>query len=100
MVRRERSGRRRLRIRGYLVKRISRRTIDGSHHTARQEASNRQTLTVPLRPHHRPAEFIGLGDNSIVPNVDPFFFNTDLIVTVARFPVWVFNHISVNERAT
>jgi hypothetical protein len=36
----------------------------------------------------------------IVRNVEPRIFNTDLIATIARFPVGVFNDISVSERTT
>jgi len=48
------------------------------------------------RPHHRPAEFVGHGDNSIVRNINPLIFDADSIVTAVRFPVSI--RMKVSEK--
>ena len=71
----------------------------GSHHAARHEASNRQTFTVPHRPHHCPAEFVGYVNYGVVRNINPLIFDADPIVTIVRFPVGIINHYpSANEQ--
>src|SRR6516164_5662325 len=71
-----------------------------SRHAAWHEASNRQAFTVSHGPHHRPADFIGHGDNGIVRNVNPLIFDADSVVSAVRFPVGIINHITVSNRAT
>jgi hypothetical protein len=43
---------------------------------------------------------LGSPNNGIVGNFNPLILNTDLIMTVTRLPLGIFDHISVSERAT
>jgi hypothetical protein len=52
----------------------------------------------PNRPDHRHLGSIGLGDNGIVGNIDPFVIDPNAIMAVMRFPVDIRNRHTIRVR--
>ena len=69
-------------------------------HSARHEASDLDGITFKLRhrPDHRSTYEIRLGDQGIIWHIDPLAIETDAIMPVLRFPIWIGDGFAICHR--